>query len=91
MDSEDGRKRIELIIQKRELSGKDEKLLSSFTDYLNFFEFMLYLRKIGALKEDDVKAMFDYYIKLFHKSKPIIEYLSKMGFEHLSEYLIKEL
>ncbi|MCX8169927.1 MAG: hypothetical protein N3D72_02440, partial [Candidatus Methanomethyliaceae archaeon] len=65
----------------------EEKLLTSFTDYLNFFEFMLYLRKIDALREEDVKAMFDYYLKLFYKSEPIIKYLSEMGFEYLAEYL----
>jgi len=42
---------------------------------------------LGALKEDDVKAMFDYYLKLFYKSKLTIEYLSRMGFEYLAEYL----
>lgn len=90
MDSEEGRNRIEKIIRKEEeLSREEEKFLSNFTDYLNFFEFMLYLRKIGALKEDDVKAMFEYYLELFYKSKPIIEYLSKMGFENLTEYLEK--
>jgi len=31
--------------------------------------------------------MFDYYLKPFYKSKPIIEYLSKMGYEYLSDYL----
>lgn len=89
MDSEEGRSRIEQVIQKEELSREEERLLSKFTDYLNFFEFMLYLRRIGALEEEDVKAMFDYYLKLFYKSKPIIEYLPKVGFEYLAEYLKK--
>ncbi|MEM3382306.1 MAG: hypothetical protein QXI59_04860 [Candidatus Bathyarchaeia archaeon] len=87
MDSEEGRRRIEQIIQKEKLVEKEEELLSNFTDYLNFFEFMLHLRKTGALKEEDVKAMFDYYLKLFYKSKTIIEYLSKTGYEYLAEHL----
>jgi hypothetical protein len=31
-----------------------------FTDYLNFFEFVAYLRKSKQLDDDDTSALFDY-------------------------------
>jgi hypothetical protein len=87
LDSVEGRSMVEELIRKEVLTREEEKFLSDFTDYLNFFEFIIYLMKMGALMEDDVEAMFDYYLKLFYKSKPIIEYMKKTGYEYLAGYL----
>lgn len=94
MDSVEGRKEIEQIVKKelcervKEITYEEEKRLSEFTDYLNFFEFMLYLKEMSALEEKDVKAMFDYHLRLFRESEVINRYIGKMGF--LDGYLKKE-
>jgi len=60
-----------------------------FTDYLNFFELIAHLREIGQLTEEDIKATFDYYLKLLTKEKnpEIHQYLEKTGFENLDRLL----
>jgi len=85
----DKKTEIEHIIQKdeRELTSSEDKLLTKFTDYLNFFEFMVYLRKIGALKKKDVEALFNYYLWRLSRSKPIMQYLPRAGYGYLFEYL----
>lgn len=35
---------------------------STWTDYLNFFELVAYLRESKQLAAEDVKALFEYYI-----------------------------
>jgi hypothetical protein len=44
-----------------------------FTDYLNFFEFMAYLKACGQLSAKDVGAMFDYYSCVFSPSTTTCE------------------
>jgi hypothetical protein len=83
-------KKIEAILGKPETSlCKEEKeTYAKFNDYLNFFEFMMHLRKTKALNDDDIKDMFEYYLKLLSSSKSIMNYLKqeRFGFELLCQY-----
>ena len=88
IDSEKGICMIKELIAKDEKSLDQKELdrLDQFTDYCNFFEFMMVLKKSGVLKPEDVKDMFRYYLDLF-PSNVIEKYLMKNGFKLLSKYL----
>ncbi len=48
---------------------------SDLTDYLNFFEFMAYLKDRRQLSKKDVAALFDYYLRLLSKHKDVRKYV----------------
>jgi hypothetical protein len=62
-----------------------------FTDYLNFFEFIAHLKKIEQLTSEDIRATFDYYLRLLtvKRNPEIRQYLKKEGFENLDRLLIE--
>jgi hypothetical protein len=66
---------------------KNPRLLSELDDFLNFFEFIAYLRKRGELKPEEVQAMFDYPLRKIAQDQPIIEYLRRNGYEQLDALL----
>lgn len=91
LDSDKGKKQISDILEKSEksLSEEESKVCESFNDYLNFFEFMLYLKKIKAITDADISDVFQYYIDLLAASESILHYLQPEGYELLSKYLNK--
>jgi len=62
---------------------------AEFTDYLNFFEMMAYLKKSGQLDKEDVEAMFGYYLDCLSKHRIVVEYVQDetRGYEYLREHL----
>jgi hypothetical protein len=44
-------------------SMEEQIVFDQFTDYLNLFEFVAYLRKLDQLDSEDIKAMFAYYLE----------------------------
>ena len=71
-------------------SQPEKDLLDSFTDYLNFFEFVGLLRKIDRLTDGDIESLFDYYIRRFievDSDNKIRLYLRYLGFENLNHLL----
>jgi len=89
LDSDRGREEIESIIRKSEtqLSEAENEELIKFTDYLNFFEFMAYLKKKGAIKRDDIIDMFRYYLDCLRHSTVISSYIPTAGYEMLGSFL----
>lgn len=89
VDSEEGRKKIDAILEKPEnsLAEEENKTYIKFNDYLNFFEFMMYLRKTKALKEDDITDMFEYYLNSLAQLRSITDYLKREGYELLNQYI----
>jgi len=77
---------VEKEMDKKKLSKAEEEELERLVDYLNFFEFALYLRKNKTLRKRDIELMFKFYLDLLGKSKVIRKYISKEGFELLDEY-----
>ncbi len=67
---------------KKEL---EEKLV----DYLNFFEFIASLWLLKQLPINEIRMMFDYYIRKLGEYDFIMEYLRREGFEGLIK-LVKE-
>ncbi|MEO7313036.1 MAG: hypothetical protein ABIX01_21800 [Chitinophagaceae bacterium] len=63
--------------------AKEEKL----TDFLNFFEFMATLEKLGHLKPSEIEALFAYYLVRIKKSQSCVKYIQDYGFKNLSKLL----
>lgn len=63
---------------------------AEFTDYLNFFEFMGYLKKSGQLSRRDVTALFDYYLACLRKHDAVRKYIvnDSKGYGYLKESLL---
>lgn len=77
--------------QSLEFSEAQQAKFDSFTDYLNFFEFIARLKEIGQLTSDDIDATFNYYLLLLTKPRnpEIRQYLKKEGFENLDKLLLE--
>jgi hypothetical protein len=61
----------------------------SFTDYLNFFEFIGYLHESGQISLEEVRGMFDYYLRSLKENKLVADYIAdpNKGFEKLQKLL----
>lgn len=72
----------ELIRQTIEPGPKnlDEK----FSDYLNFFEFLVNLERTGRMSRVDLDNMFNYYLTSLGKQDWIRDYCARNGFEGLT-------
>jgi hypothetical protein len=64
---------------------------SDFTDYLNFFELVAYLRESEQIGKKDVSALFEYYLHGLKRNKKVLAYIEndKKGFKHLKKLLIE--
>ncbi|MGC1373545.1 MAG: hypothetical protein WA824_15525 [Candidatus Sulfotelmatobacter sp.] len=60
-----------------------------FTDYLNFFELVVYLEDSHQLKKEDVDALFNYYPSCLKRHNCVVEYINNdsKGFERLKSRL----
>ena len=77
--------------RKAKFSMSESKLFDSFTDFLNFFEMMAYMEHERQVAEDEIEAMFGYYLgrmlEVFGK-RFLLSYLTSAGFEHLPDLLV---
>jgi hypothetical protein len=75
---------------------KVEELVKSdnadWTDYLNFFEFVQYLQASKQLSDEDVQALFGYYIGCLKRHRATMAYISDSGkgFDYLRKLLVNE-
>jgi hypothetical protein len=62
---------------------------AGFTDYLNFFEFMAYLKYSRRLSVKDVGALFDYYLRVLSKHDDVRKYVldDRNGYGYLKKLL----
>jgi hypothetical protein len=63
-----------------------------WTDYLNFFEFVQYLKVSKQLSEKDVQALFGYYRGCLSRHQVIVDCIEKeeYGFDYLRDFLKHE-
>ncbi len=83
----------------KEGNSKEEKKLASivegetrdFTDYLNFFELVAFLKKNGQITSEQVEDLFGYYLQYLKRHEIIRDYIEEpaKGYELLSS-MIKE-
>ena len=62
---------------------------SAFTDYLNFFEFIAFLRSSKQLKDSEIESLFGYYLDCLNRHDRVKQYVSnpENGYEGLAKLL----
>ncbi|HZX14116.1 MAG TPA: hypothetical protein VFF49_06925 [Thermodesulfobacteriota bacterium] len=80
---------IRKSIEKSKKGGEEEsiELRDELDDYLNFFEFIASLWKMEQLTLDQVKMVFEHYIRRIAKHKFLLDYITDEGFENLNTLL----
>jgi len=65
---------------------------AALTDYLNFFEFVAYLRSSKQLSKTDIQALFGYYLACLRRHDEVAAYVRnrEKDFEYLREMLFNE-
>ncbi len=68
-----------------EVAKQPEKLqfAESADDFLNFFEFIGSLHKVGQIKTEEVTMLFRYYLNKIADNKHLSSYLQGAGYENL--------
>jgi hypothetical protein len=67
--------------------GGSDNLVELFVDYLNFFEFIASLWKLGQLRLNEVAMLFRYYLENLASHAFVTSFVQKQGFENLEELL----
>lgn len=70
------------------MADESSTLVEDFVDYLNFFEFVASLRRLGQLKTTEISMLFDYYLRLLCRHEFVRDYIRRHGFEGLDTLLI---
>lgn len=78
LDCASGTKRVEAMVSAE---GSD------FTDYLNFFEYVAFLKHRNQLRRDEVEDLFGYYLGCLKRHQSIREYVRNNGYERLDALL----
>ncbi len=63
--------------------GGHDELAEAFVDYLNFFEFVASLWKIGQLSLREIAMIFDYYLRNLKQHQFVMDFIRQNGFENL--------
>jgi hypothetical protein len=71
-------------------TGDDPQLLADLDDFLNFFEFTAFLARSGELRKREIRAMFDYTLRMLANDRSALAYIRKYGYEELDS-LLKDL
>jgi hypothetical protein len=69
----------------------ERNLFDDFTDYLNFFEMLVYLRSKGQILEEEVETMFGYYLRSLTRvtgGEEVLAYLERAKFTNLRQFLV---
>ena len=70
----------------------ERDLFDDFTDYLNFFEMLAYLRKKEQILKEEMESMFGYYLRSLKRvtgAHELLEYLQRAKFTNLHDFLVK--
>lgn len=78
LDCDAGAKQIDALVA---VEGSD------FTDYLNFFEYVAFLKHREQLKLEEVEDLFGYYLDCLSKHATVREYIQRNGYERLDALL----
>ena len=65
----------------------------AFTDYLNFFEFIAFLKASRQLKDSEIEALFGYYLNCLKRHDRVKQYISnpENGYEGLAKLLVSRI
>lgn len=76
-------------LRQAALDGTYDELVEELVDYLNFFEFVASLERLGQLKQREISVLFQYYLSLLRKHDFVRDYIRTQGFEDLQRLLDK--
>lgn len=76
-------------LRQAALDGTYDELVEELVDYLNFFEFVASLERLGQLKQREISVLFQYYLSLLCKHDFVRDYIRTQGFEDLQRLLDK--
>lgn len=62
-------------------------LADEFYRYLNFFELLASLRKLGQISDEEIIGLFDYDLRMIADHRFVIDALRPQGFERLSDLI----
>jgi hypothetical protein len=68
-------------------SGTYDDLSELLVDYLNFFEFIASLWKLGQLDIEEVAILFEYYLNNLAAHEFIVDFIATYGFDNLKDLL----
>jgi hypothetical protein len=68
----------------------DNTFERKFSDYLNYFQFLVSLKKLGQLKEKEIGFIFNYYLSILRKDQFITGYMKSKGYSELLKYLMNK-
>jgi len=68
-------------------NGDYNELAEQLVDYLNFFEFIASLWKLGQLDIEEVAMLFEYYLNNLATHKFITDFIATYGFDNLKQLL----
>jgi tRNA-dihydrouridine synthase len=70
-------------------SGEADERADQFVDYLNFFEFVGSLWRLGQISLRDIRMLFEYYLNNLRSHEWVRDFVKTQGFESLDELLKK--
>ena len=65
----------------------EDELCECFVDYLNFFEYIASLWKLGQLSQPEILMLFEYYLRLLKDRDFVWKFIREQGFENLEMLL----
>jgi len=68
-------------------SGNYNELSELLVDYLNFFQFIASLWKMGQLDIEEVALLFEYYLNNLANHQFIVDFIATYGFDNLKQLL----
>lgn len=68
-------------------SGGSDELVEAFVDYLNFFEFIASLSKLGQLTLTEIAMVFEYYVLRLRDHDFVVSFIKDKGFENLADLI----
>jgi hypothetical protein len=66
---------------------KHHPLADEFYRYLNFFELLASLRKLGQISDEEIIGLFDYDLRMIAQHQFVVDALRPQGFERLADLL----
>lgn len=64
-------------------TGGHDEIAEAFFDYLNFFEFVASLWRIGQLSLREIAMIFEYYLRNLKQHQFVMDFVRQNGFENL--------
>lgn len=67
--------------------GRFSLMANELYRYLNFFELLASLRRLGQISDEEILTLFEYDLRMITRHRFIIDALAPQGFERLPELL----